>query len=289
MSSPTPMGLGPRRRLPVFGESEAPELLGLAAPMRARQGLHLPESDELSQGAFAVLASVRDALAAAPSQPEGVTQVFSLDGLDERDRVELWDMLGEGEVSIVVQGASRYEIEETSLPGVFRVRTCKDGGDSLHLEVGPVPAVVVACAKHGTSPDMVLDDPPPAGLMNAQPLLAELKHRMATYDPTAENHVVSLSLLPMNEADGAYLARILGGGPIRSESRGYGRCTVTATSRRGIWSVQHFNAMDTLILDTLEVGNVPTALVAAAMDLEDSGARLAELLDHVQNHVQDPS
>jgi hypothetical protein len=36
--------------------------------------------------------------------------------------------------------------------------------------------------------------------------------------------------------------------------------------------------MDSLILDTLEIGAVPGALLAAPMDLEDSGARLSELL-----------
>lgn len=272
-----------RRRLPVLGELEAPALLGLAAPIQARQGIHLPASEDLSPRAHALLSAVREALVSAADRPEGVTQVFSLDHLDAEERAELWDMLGEGEVSIVVQGTSRYEIEETALPGVFRVRTRRQDGDSLHLEVGTIPAVVVVAAHHGTSPEMALEDPPPPGLMNAQPLLAELKHRSATAEIGVENHVVSLSLLPMNDADSVYLARILGAGPIKAESRGYGTCRVTATSRRGIWSVQHFNAMDVLVLDTLEIGTVPTALLAAAMDLEDSGKRLGELLDDVQD------
>ena len=222
-----------------------------------------------------MLVAVRDALLDARHP----TTIFDLGSLDERERASLWDMLGEGEVSIVVQGSARYDVDETALPGVFRVRTRRDDGESLHLEVASIPQVVVAAAEHGTSEELPLDDPPPADLMNAQPLLAELRHRMQTRDPSAPTHVVSLSLLPMNEADHAYLARALGAGPVRAESRGYGTCRVALTARRAIWSVQYFNVMGSMILDTLEVGGVPDALVAADLDLEDSGARLAELLD----------
>jgi hydrogenase-1 operon protein HyaF len=272
---------GGRRRLPLFGEAEEPALVGLPAPIAASQGVRLPERDELSERAFALLSAVKEA-ALAPRERE--TAVFSLEDLDAQDRSDLWEMLGEGEVSIVVQGASRYEIQETALPGIFRVRTHRGEGvpDALHLEVGAVPAVVVAAALHGTSPELPLEDPPPTNLMNAQPLLAELRHRMATHAPTDPNHVVSLSLLPLSDADTAYLARALGAGPIKAESRGYGNCRVSATARRGIWAVQYFNVMDTLILDTLEIGSVPEAIIAATMDLEDSGARLAELLDYVR-------
>lgn len=275
MTAPADLFHRNRRRLPMLGDSDAPSLLGLPAPTPARQGLHLPDHDALSPQALAALTAVKDALLAPPRDG---TVVVALDGLSARDRDELWDMLGEGEVSIVVQGSARYEIEETSLPGVYRVRTRRADGESLHLEIGAVPAVVVAAADHGTSSELPIEVPPPPGLMNAQPLLAELRHRMATRSPGERNHVVSLSLLPLNDADAIYLARALGAGPVKAESRGYGTCRVTATARRGVWAVQYFNVMDHLILDTLEIGEVPSALVAAPMDLEDSGARLAELL-----------
>ena len=266
-----------RRSLPVFGDaSELPALLGLPAPVAARQALHVPDRDDLSARVLELLGVVKQALMAPPA--EG-TVVVSLEDLGPSDRDALWDMLGEGEVSIVVQGTARYEIEETSLPGVYRVRTRRDEGDSLHLEIGAVPAVVAYAAEHGTSGDLPIEEPPPAGLMNAQPLLAEIRHRMTSPDAHDRNHVMSLSLLPLNDADATYLARVLGAGPVKAESRGYGTCRVTATSRRGVWAVQYYNAMEQLILDTLEVGGVPSALVAAPMDLEDSGARLAELLE----------
>lgn len=268
-----------KRRLPIFGdaETEEPVLLGLPPPAKARQGLHVPDRDALAPDVRRILEAVRDALEA---ELKGRPTVFSLDALSAEDREALWDMLGEGEVSIVVAGASRYEIEETSLPGVYRVCTRRTDGApvSLHLEVGAVPAVVVHAAEQATVNDLPIEDPPPADLMNAQPLLAEIRHRMKTLVRGTTNHVISLTLLPLNDADGALLARTLGAGPIIAESRGYGTCRVAATARRGVWSVQYFNAMDAMILDTLEIGSVPSALIAAPADLADSGARLAELI-----------
>lgn len=266
---------GRRLNLPIYGTSDEPVLLGLPPPIQARQGLDLPDHDALPPRVRGLLVAVKDALLVPPA--EG-TVVFSLDELPSDERASLWDMLGEGEVSIVVQGAARYEIEETSLPGVYRVRTRRADGESLHLEVGAVPAIVDVAAERGTSAEVPIEDPPPPGLMNAQPLLHELRHRVATRERGAPNHVMSLSLLPLNDADATYLARALGPGPVAAESRGYGTCRIHATSRRAVWAVQYFNAMDHLVLDTLEVGGVPAALVAAPVDLEDSGTRLAALL-----------
>jgi len=265
-----------RRRLPMFAETESPGLLGLAPRAESRGGVHLPDSGELSPPALELLSAVREAVVRGTGP--GATRVFSLQQLGETDRHEIWEMLGKGEVSIVVQGAARYEIDETALAGVFRVRTRSAVGESLHLEVGAVPAVVVAAAEHGTSPDLPLESPPPPGLMKAQPLLAELRHRMSSQAFDAPNHVMSLTHLPLSAEDSRYLARVLGAGPVTAVSYGYGTCRVAATARRRVWSVQYFSAMDSLILDTLEIGAVPGALLAAPMDLEDSGARLSELL-----------
>jgi hypothetical protein len=42
----------------------------------------------------------------------------------------------------------------------------------------------------------------------------------------------------------------------------------------GVWRVQFFNSMDTLILDTLEVTDMPEVVLAAPEDLSDSARRL---------------
>ena len=61
-------------------------------------------------------------------------------------------------------------------------------------------------------------------------------------------------------------------------SRGFGNCRVTSTLTRNVWRVQYFNSMNTLILDTIEVIDVPEVAIAAPEDLSDSRERLAELI-----------
>ena len=61
-------------------------------------------------------------------------------------------------------------------------------------------------------------------------------------------------------------------------SRGFGNCHVTSTGTRHAWRVQYFNSMQTLILNTLEIVELPEAAIAAPEDLVDSRERLAELV-----------
>ena len=91
--------------------------------------------------------------------------------------------------------------------------------------------------------------------------------------------MINFSLLPMNEIDMQFLQQTLGDGPVQLVSRGYGACKVTATGARNVWSVQFFNAMDTIILDTLEIGDTPAAACAADEDFHDSAERLREIYE----------
>jgi len=61
-------------------------------------------------------------------------------------------------------------------------------------------------------------------------------------------------------------------------SRGFGNCRITSTLARDVWRVQYFNNMNTLILNTIEVVDVPEVALASAEDLVDSRTRLAELV-----------
>ena len=46
-----------------------------------------------------------------------------------------------------------------------------------------------------------------------------------------------------------------------------------------MWRVQYFKNMQTLILNTIEVVDVPEVAIAAADDLADTRERLAELVE----------
>ena len=68
-------------------------------------------------------------------------------------------------------------------------------------------------------------------------------------------------------------------GPVAIISHGFGNCRITSTGARDVWRVQYFNSVNTLILNTIEVVAVPEVARAAVEDLEDSRARLSELVD----------
>jgi len=211
-------------------------------------------------------------------RPGDPSIVFSLDGIAEAPARRLLDVLGEGEVTLTVVGNREYRVRETALHGLWRVQV-RDGDEVIAelLEIADVPAVVRAANQTGTHAELSIGDPPKEA-MNVLPVLAELRHRSQTWRPGVANHVVSFTLLPMNDADMKHLAQQLGHGPVRGESKGYGRCSVELTGHRNVWCVQHFNSVGALVLDTLEVGDVPVALTAGAEDFEDSATRLAELL-----------
>lgn len=217
------------------------------------------------------------ALQRCASTQEGT--VIPVAGLSEAALRFLDTTLGLGEVVVNVAGGHQYEAKETVLPGLWRVWTREASGElrTLHLEVAPVPHVAVAANRTGTLDELSIGVPPP-GAMNVVPVLAELRHRSRRWHPGEPNHVVSFTLLPMSEDDMAFLEAQLGHGPVRGESKGFSRCRVELTQVRNIWSVQHFNAMGKLILDTIEVGDVPSALMAGGHDFEDSATRLGEWL-----------
>ena len=66
-------------------------------------------------------------------------------------------------------------------------------------------------------------------------------------------------------------------GPVAILSRGFGNCRISSTAARDVWRVQYFNNMQTLILNTIEVVDMPEVALAAAEDLADSRERLGEL------------
>ena len=189
-------------------------------------------------------------------------------------------MLGEGEVSIQVGGERKFRIQESVFTGLWRV--CALDGDCLlaedWLEAGMLPESVVPIARESgreTLPHIDL----PEGAMNSPALLAEIGSQLATRSRGDPAHVINLTLFPMTPDDHDVLAQALPVGPVAMISRGFGNCHVTCTGLADVWRVQYFNNMNTLILNTIEVVDVPEVVLAAAEDLADSRERLAELVD----------
>jgi hydrogenase-1 operon protein HyaF len=231
----------------------------------------LPEPEQASRlgPALALLRQLREALAAAGRCPN-----FDLAGLDGENRALVLQVLGEGEVSIAIS-EPRTEIRESVFPGVWRVRAWRGDGvvTEERVEVGAIPACVAAVAESGGMPGQW--PPPPAGVMNAPAVLAEV----AAFVRDATPHVINLSQMPMSPGDLAYLHLALGEGKVAIFSGGYGDCRIRSTSLRNLWRVGYFNPEGRLVLDTLEVASVPEVALAAREDREDSASRLAEVLE----------
>jgi len=206
---------------------------------------------------------------------------FGFDALDLDDRRMLGEILGEGEVAIGLGLDPRFEARESVLPGLWRVQVVEPDGTCVQewLEIGDVPEVVRSGAQAMTRPELVLPDSAPEGAMNAMPVLDEVAARMGAQVAGQPNHVINFTLMPMTPVDTTLIARVLGRAPFDSSSRGFGSCKVHLTGHRGVWGVQYFNSMGKVILDTIEIGDVPVALLAAQDDFTDSALRLGEILE----------
>ncbi len=209
---------------------------------------------------------------------DGPNVTLPLDGLPADDRHLIAQVLGQGEVRWVLDGERRVEAQESVMAGVWQLSEPGVAGRPPRqwIEVGAIPDALRRRAAE--LPSMPAIPEPPAGTMNVMPVLAELSDASHRHRPGNENRVINLTLLPMTPQDLNFLHQVLGDGGIAIESRGYGACRVHATAWANLWSVQYFNAMDTLILDTLEVGDIPAAACAAQEDIEDSATRLREIL-----------
>ncbi|PDT90876.1 hydrogenase expression/formation protein [Bradyrhizobium sp. Y36] len=238
------------------------------------------DSAELAKScpnAVALLSQIAEAIAG--QKADAPTQLLRLANLNELESKLIADVLGEGEVGGVVAlpDGSLAQIQESVLAGIWRVRLETDA-TSEYLEIGAVPEIVKRAAADLTSADFEIGEVP-EGAMNVLPVLAEIRERALVWRPGIRSQIINFTLLPMSPVDMSFLQDTIRNGPIQLVSRGYGTCRVLSTGIRNVWSVQFFNAMDTIILDTLEVGGVPTVALAADEDFEDSAERLQEIIE----------
>jgi hydrogenase-1 operon protein HyaF len=113
----------------------------------------------------------------------------------------------------------------------------------------------------------------PDGVMNAPALLHELFAKSAAFS-AGSVEVVNLTLLPLSPEDNALLVETLGLAGLSILSRGYGDCRISLTRLPHVWWVQYFNSSEQLILNTLEITDLPQVALAAREDLEDTLERL---------------
>jgi hydrogenase-1 operon protein HyaF len=118
--------------------------------------------------------------------------------------------------------------------------------------------------------------------MNVPSVLVELEDQRRSWRSGDLAHVVNLTLLPLTPQDIGYLDHRLGTGHVLILSRGYGNCRITNCCVPNTWRVVYYNSMDTVILNSVEVTDMPEVACAAPEDLRDSTERVDEVLKWVQ-------
>ncbi len=265
--------------IPVVGvgsqiETEVVDYLPLPGEMTtfAMPVVNLEADPEILEAVCAVLENLRSAMLAQGDAKIELTGLLP-------DVVELINQsLGQGEVSVIVREPGNLHIQETVFAGVWRVQDVSAHSVVLRdvLHACGIPPEVQQSALSGTG--SVSAPLMRQGMMNAPAVLNELLERSKNHQTGGAAHIINLSLLPMSPEDLAYLYDAFGTGTVSILSRGYGNCRITSTRLAHVWWVQYFNSMDQIILNTLEVVDVPEVALAADEDFQDSIARLGEWL-----------
>jgi hydrogenase-1 operon protein HyaF len=207
---------------------------------------------------------------------------LSLVGLTPAALVVVNQMLGDGEVSIKLEGERRAHIQESVFAGIWRV--CElDAENRLigdWIEGASMPAIALETAHSATAPVPAMVKIG-EGAMNSPALLHEIREQVANRKSRSPARVINLTLFPLTPEDHRILENALPVGPVAIISRGFGNCRITSTLARDVWRVQYFNTMNTLILNTLEIVDTPEVALAAPEDLAESRERLAELIQWI--------
>lgn len=269
-----PVGFGPGSQP---GEEDGSELDYLAMPSGMQTfEPRIPMIDDTTAAApaLAVLATLaRD----VENWREGAGAVaFDLPDLSPLCRQLIAETLGEGEVAVTADGATRREAQESVFAGVWRIKD----GDGLpeRIEFGPAPSIALErAATDRPAPPM-----PWPGVVNGPAVLTEILDAVESHQGGASHHVVNLTLLPHTPEDLDYLDKALGRGAVTILSRGYGNCRIEATAFSQVWRVRFYNSQDVLILDTIEICDIPEVACAAPEDIADSAERLREVVEAMQ-------
>ena len=270
-------------------EDETLDYLPMPKDMHTYRPPVLPEPEEL-----AGLAQARHALEKVLALLEigaegGAPGHISLGLMAPKDFALINQVLGEGEAGAIVQlGEAGLEVrvQEAVFAGVWRLMTYRNGelvDDAI--EVGPVPSLFAATAAQdvwtqGAMP--MWQGALPPNVQNAPMLIEEIRDQVSRWQPGQVPHVVNLSLLPVTPEDIGFLDHHLGTGRVLMLSRGYGNCRISNTRLRNCWRVVYYNSMDKVILNTVEVVDMPEVAMAAPEDLRDSHERLTDVMNYLE-------
>ncbi len=268
-------------------EDEHLDYLPMPKDMDTYRAPMLPEPEEIAGRAAAREALVQVLALLDQAADGGAGGQVSLQALPSEDRQLINQMMGEGEASAIVREESsslEVRIQESVFAGVWRLMTFSDGAlvDDV-VEVGPVPALLRVVAEEDAEREyQPWLGPLPPNVQNAPLLVDEVRDQVARWQPGHTSHVVNLTLLPVTPEDIGFLDHQLGTGRVLLLSRGYGNCRISNTRLPHCWRVVYYNSMDKVILNTVEVVDMPEVAMAAPEDLRDSHERLSDVLGYLE-------
>lgn len=266
---------------PLEEDGSRLDFISLPTEMSRYRAPDIPEPGQIEhlQGAKAVADWLRQAL--ADYRVGGEPWIADISTLDAANRELVNQILGEGEVSLKYTDTVRVRMQESVLAGIWRTFYLDEAGRIARdlIEVGDAPVLARRTPQAGSAIATSAPDTVPGDVMNALPIVTELQEQLSRWQPGKLAHVINLTLLPLSPADIEFLGETLGSGPVETLSRGYGDCQITSTAYPGLWWVRYTNSMGTLILNTLEITDLPAVACAAQEDLDDSRQRFGELLE----------
>lgn len=266
---------------PAEAETETLDFVSLPKEMSSYRAPDIPEPEAVSHLSGARMVSDWIGEALADYRVGDAPCILDISGLGAPDRELVNQILGEGEVSLLYKDEQlEVRMQESVLAGIWRTFYVDDADRIARdlIEVCDVPVLARRTPDAAALTDLACDSAPD-DVMNALPILTEIKDRAAAWQPEGLPHVINLTLLPLSAGDMRFLDEVLGTGPVATLSRGYGDCKIASTAYPGIWWVRYTNSMGTPILDTLEITEIPEVACAAQEDLDDSRQRFQELLE----------
>jgi hydrogenase-1 operon protein HyaF len=282
------IGIGPGSQV----DEGTLDYLAMPQGMETFRSPLLPEPEELVSREQAHLALRQTLNLLDEVRHGGPNRCVDLRLLSAPDLKLINQVLGEGEVSALVKSPAHnsaeaeveLRVQESVFAGIWRVIQAVNGVVmSDTLELGAIPSLLKISAQQDVwSRAPRWQGALPPNVQNAPSLLAEIEDQWRSWRPGQPAHVVNLTLLPMSNEDIGFLDHHLGTGRVLILSRGYGNCRITNTCAPNCWRVVYYNSQDIVILNTVEVTELPEVALAAPEDLNDSFDRLKEVLEWVE-------
>lgn len=119
----------------------------------------------------------------------------------------------------------------------------------------------------------------------ARGLLSELGDKLARFAETGETEIISLTAMPMTDADRTWLREYLGVGEVQIELQVAGRSEIHETAFPGIWWVRHFGG-DKLSSEEIQITNVPEIICTHPADAAAAARALGRAITEIHTNPE---